>query len=71
MFKNLKAELVRAEISNDDIVKKLNISRQALANKKNGKTEWKLSEVDALQKMINEKLNTNYTISYLFDVKGN
>lgn len=71
MYKNLKAELVRAEINTNDITKQLGISRQALINKKNGKTEWKLSEVETLQRLINEKLNTNYTISYLFDNKGN
>lgn len=71
MYKNLKAELVRADITTDELTHKLGISRQALINKKNGKSEWKLSEVEAIQKMINEKLNTDYTISYLFDVKGN
>ena len=66
MYNNLNAELSRGNISLNEIAEDIGITRQAFINKKKGKTNWKLNEMVSIQEYINSKLNTNYTLDYLF-----
>ena len=63
---NYKAELVRANITEEEVVEKVGITRQAFYNKKTEKTKFTGEEMRKIKNLINEKLNTNYTIEYLF-----
>lgn len=67
MYKNLNAEMTRAELSNTDIAKLIGISRQTVVNKKKDKSKWKLNEMIQIQNCINSKLNKNYELDYLFE----
>lgn len=49
---NLKAELVRNGFTTDDVAKAIGISRTSLDRKMNGTSEFKLSEVFALVKLL-------------------
>lgn len=66
MYNNLNAELSRGNISLNEIAEDIGITRQAFINKKKGKNNWKLNEMVSIQEYINSKLNTNYTLDYLF-----
>lgn len=66
MYSNLKAELSRANVTSAEVAKAIGMTRQGFYSKKNGINDWKLSQMVALQDYINKKLNTNYTLDYLF-----
>ena len=63
---NYKAELVRADLKVEDITKALGISRMSFYNKKVGKSNYTAEEMKKIKDLINEKLQTDYTIEYLF-----
>lgn len=56
---NYKAELVRANITEEEVVEKVGITRQAFYNKKTEKTKFTGEEMRKIKNLINEKLNTN------------
>lgn len=66
MYNNLNAELSRGNISVNEIAEDIGITRQAFINKKKDKSKWKLNEMVKIQDYINSKLDTNYTLDYLF-----
>lgn len=66
MYKNLKAELVRAEIDNQDLATLLNITPGTASLKVNGKTIITVSEAFAIQKYIYEKTKNMISIDELF-----
>ena len=66
MFKNLIAEMARAGFTNKAIAREINISEIAYGRKINGVTDWKVTEMVAVQKIINDKLGTSYALDYLF-----
>lgn len=66
IYNNLNAELSRGNISLNEIAENTGITRQAFNNKRNDTTKWKLNEMVKIQEYINSKLNTNYTLDYLF-----
>lgn len=66
MFRNLKAELVRNNISNIDIAKTLGITPGTASLKINGKAKISLTEAFAIQKLVYEKSGNKMTIEYLF-----
>lgn len=66
MFRNLIAEMARAGFTNKAIAKEINISEIAYGRKVSGVSDWKATEMVAVQKIINDKLGTNYTLDYLF-----
>lgn len=66
MYNNLNAELSRGNISVNEIAEDIGITRQAFINKKKDKSKWKLNEMTKIQNYINSKLDTNYTLDYLF-----
>ena len=66
MYKNLLAKMSRAGITSTEMSNILGITLQAFIYKKQGKSEWKLKQMVVIQEQINQKLNTNYTLDYLF-----
>lgn len=66
MYNNLNAELSRGSISLNEIAEDIGITRQSFINKKKGIRNWKLNEMTKIQTYINSKLDTNYTLDYLF-----
>lgn len=66
MYKNLVAEMSRAGIKSTEMSNILGITLQSFILKKQGKNEWKLKQMVVMQEQINQKLNTNYTLDYLF-----
>ena len=66
MYRNLKAELVRHNISNIDIAKKLGITEGTASLKLNGKTKVSLEEAFIIQDLIHEKSGVTIPIEELF-----
>lgn len=62
MFKNLEVELARNSISRSRLSKELNLPQKELYMKLSGKTEFKLSEILIIQKML-----PNCSLEYLFN----
>lgn len=60
-----KANLTQAEIKNALGIKSLSTINLKL----NGKAEFTTNEAQIIKKIINEKLNTNYSLEDLFDEK--
>lgn len=66
-YKNLRAEMVRNGIKKKDIMELLEISNNAYYSKMNGRTEFKLSEVEKILAIFYRKTNNVYSVEYLFD----
>lgn len=65
MFPNLRAELQRKNISFVSVARLINCTEKTLQNKMNGKTDFRLNEVLA----INEQLLPEFELKYLFKRK--
>lgn len=65
-FSNLEAEITRMGMSNVEFSKKVGIETVTFYNRLKGATTWKLTDMRKVQKFINENLNQNYTLDYLF-----
>lgn len=63
MFKNLRAEMIRADLTTDDLANKLEIGRQAISRKLNGRSEFTRKEMYEIRSNFFPKL----TIDYLFE----
>ena len=66
MYRNLKAELVRHNISNIDVAKKLGLTKGTASLKINGKTKISLEEAFDIQDLIHEKSGITIPIEELF-----
>lgn len=66
MYKNLEAEMTRASLSGRELSKKININAATFSKKMTGKALWKLKEMLSIQKEINLRLGSSYTLDYLF-----
>lgn len=66
MYKNLKAELVRYDISNGDIANTLGITPGTASLKVNGKAKVSLDEAFMIQDLIYAKSKTFIPIEELF-----
>ena len=63
----LKMLLKEANLTQVEIGKQLNIKSLSTINLKlNGKAEFTTKEAQMLKKIINEKLNSNYSLEELF-----
>jgi plasmid maintenance system antidote protein VapI len=68
MYKNLKAELVRNDITNIEVAKRLSIKPGTASLKINGKAKLSLNEAFSLQNLIYEKSGITIPIEELFKV---
>ena len=65
-YRNLAAEMVRANITAGEIAINTDMTEASFSLKMNGKRNWKLKEMTTIQNIINRKLDKNYTLDYLF-----
>lgn len=69
-FKNLEAEIKRMGLSNVTFAEKVDIEKVTFYNRLKGATKWTLDDMLKVQQTINESLNQNYTLDYLFEREG-
>ena len=65
-YKNLKAEMGRDDVTIESISELLQIHRNSVANKLNGKTTFSIEEAKA----IKTAFFPDYTLDYLFDTEN-
>lgn len=66
-YKKLRAEMVLNGISRQDIMNLLEIKPNTYYSKMNGRTEFKLSEVEKILALFYRKSGKVYSVEYLFD----
>lgn len=66
MFKNLKAEVARAGLTNSEVADAIGVKYPTLWRLLNGKRQWRLGEMMALQSELEERNDATYTLDYLF-----
>lgn len=69
MYKNLEAEMTRASMTGKEMSKKIDITESTFSQKLNGNSLWRLKEMLGIQKEINTRLGTSYTLDYLFSIE--
>lgn len=69
MFRNLHAEISRAGLTQENLAELIDTSYSNLLNKIKGKRTWTLKEMLAIQEVLNQKLNAQLSLDYLFNVK--
>lgn len=67
MYKNLKAEIVRAGMSNPEMAGAVGMKYGTLWRLLNGKQQFRLGEMVAIQSELEERNGANYTLDYLFE----
>lgn len=65
-FNNLEAEFARMNLSVEEVASKLGFAKALIYNRLSGKTNWTLGDMLKLQKFINERTQSDYTLDYLF-----
>lgn len=66
MFKNLRAEVARAGMTNADVADVIGKSVPTLSRLLSGKQPFRLSQMMALQSELEERNGAAYTLDYLF-----
>lgn len=66
MFKNLKAEVARAGLTNSEVADAIGVKYPTLWRLLNGKRQWRLGEMMALQSELEGRNEATYTLDYLF-----
>lgn len=67
MYKNLKAEIARAGMTNGDIAESIGKSVPTVFRLLSGKQPFRLGEMMALQSELEERNGAAYTLDYLFE----
>ena len=67
MFANLKAEIARAEITQQDLADAIGISGKSLSNKINGKTDFTHEEMVFIAKRLTSDKRPSLSLDYLFE----
>lgn len=66
MYENLKAEIVRAGMSNPEMASAVGMKYMTLWRLLNGKQQFRLGEMMAIQSELEERNGAAYTLDYLF-----
>lgn len=66
MYKNLKAEIARAGMTNGDIAESIGKSVPTVVRLLSGKQPFRLGQMVALQSELEERNGAAYTLDYLF-----
>lgn len=66
MFKNLKAEVARAGLTNSEVADAIGVKYTTSWRLLSGKRQWRLGEMMALQSELEERNDATYTLDYLF-----
>lgn len=67
MYKNLKAEIVRAGLTNPEMACAVGMKYGTLWRLLNGKQQFRLGEMVAIQSELEERNGETYTLDYLFE----
>ena len=67
MYKNLKAEIARAGLTNSKVADVIGVKYATLWRLLNGKRQWRLGEMVAIQSELEERNDATYTLDYLFE----
>lgn len=67
MYKNLKAEIARAGLTNPEMAVAIGMKYGTMWRLMNGKQQFRLCEMMAIQSELEERNDTNYTLDYLFE----
>lgn len=67
MYENLKAEIVRAGMSNPEMAGAVGMKYGTLWRLLNGKRQFRLGEMVAIQSELEERNGAAYTLDYLFE----
>lgn len=66
MYKNLKAEVARAGLTNQEMADAIGVKYATAWRLLNGKRPWRLGEMVAIQSELEERNGAAYTLDYLF-----
>lgn len=66
MFKNLRAEVARAGMTNADVADVIGKSVPTLARLLSGRQPFRLGQMMAIQSELEERNDATYTLDYLF-----
>ena len=66
IFRNLEAELMRSQITKAELAARIGISTGSISLKFNGKTEFTLPEMLAIQKQLSGEDGNAFALDYLF-----
>ena len=66
MYKNLKAEIARAGLTNPEMAGAVGMSYMTMWRLMNGKQQFRLGEMVAIQSELEERNDATYTLDYLF-----
>lgn len=67
MYKNLKAEIARAGLTNPEMAGAIGMKYGTMWRLMNGKQQFRLGEMMAIQSELEERNHTTYTLDYLFE----
>lgn len=67
MYKNLKAEIARAGLTNQEMADALGVKYATAWRLLNGKRPWRLGEMVAIQSELEKRNDATYTLDYLFE----
>lgn len=66
MYKNLKAEIARAGLTNSEMADVIGVKYGTLWRLLNGKQQFRLGEMMAIQSELEGRNGATYTLDYLF-----
>lgn len=66
MYKNLKAEIARAGLTNTEMADAIGVKYGTLWRLLSGKRQFRLGEMMAIQSELEERNDADYTLDYLF-----
>ena len=67
MYKNLKAEIARAGLTNSEMADAIGVKYGTLWRLLSGKRQFRLGEMMAIQSELEERNDATYTLDYLFE----
>ena len=67
MYKNLKAEIARAGLTNPEMAGAVEMSYMTMWRLMNGKQQFRLGEMVAIQSELEERNGETYTLDYLVE----
>lgn len=66
MYENLKAEIVRAGMSNSEMATAVGLKSATMWRLLSGKQPFRLSQMTAIQRELEERNGATYSLDYLF-----
>lgn len=67
MYKNLKAEIARAGLTHSEMADVIGVKYGTIWRLLNGRRQFRLGEMMAIQSELEERNGADYTLDYLFE----